>query len=71
MNRYGLVLAPCATPTCRVAVVAMSPSPHPAFDDFGDFGVLFASTVAGRYTRRGGPRRSVRDEPLIVLTRGP
>ena len=22
--------------------------------DFGDFGVSFASTVAGRYTRRGG-----------------
>ena len=23
--------------------------------DFGDFGVSFVSTVAGRYTRRGGP----------------
>ena len=38
---------------------------------FGDFGVSFVATVAGRYTRRGGPRRSVRGEPLIVLTRGP
>jgi len=37
--------------------------------DFGDFGVSFASTVAGRCTRRGGPRLSVRGEPLIVLTR--
>ena len=40
-------------------------------DDFGDFGVSFVATVAGRYTRRGGPRLSVRGEPLIVLTRGP
>ena len=39
--------------------------------DFGDFGVSFAATVAGRYTRRGGPRLSVQGEPLIVLTRGP
>ena len=39
--------------------------------DFGDFGVSFASTVAGRYTRRGGPRLSVQGELLIVLTRGP
>ena len=38
---------------------------------FGDFGVSFAATVAGRYTRRGGPRLSVQGEPLIVLTRGP
>ena len=34
---------------------------------FGDFGVSDAATVAGRYTRRGGPRLSVRGEPLIVL----
>ena len=41
--------------------------------DFDDFGVSFTVTVAGRHTRRGGPRRSVqrRGEPLIVLTRGP
>ena len=39
--------------------------------DFGDFGVSFVATVAGRYTRRGGPRRSVQGEPLLVLTRGP
>ena len=39
--------------------------------DFGDFGVSFVATVAGRYTRRGGPRLSVQGEPLIVLTRGP
>ena len=24
--------------------------------DFGDFGVSFTATVAGRYTRRGDPR---------------
>jgi len=40
--------------------------------DFGDFGVSFAATVAGRYTRliqrRVGPRLSVRGEPLIVPT---
>ena len=41
------------------------------FDDFGDFGVSFASTVVGRYTRWGGSRLSVQGEPLIVLTRGP
>ena len=29
------------------------------YGDFGDFGVSFAATVAGRYTRRGGPRLSV------------
>ena len=28
---------------------------------FGDFGVSFVATVAGRYTRRGGPRLSLRD----------
>ena len=28
--------------------------------DFGDFAVSFVSTVAGCYTRRGGPRLSVR-----------
>jgi len=39
--------------------------------DFGDFGVSSASTVAGRYTRWGGPRLSVQGEPLVVLTRGP
>ena len=39
--------------------------------DFGDFGVSDAATVAWRYTRRGGPRRSVQGEPLVVLTRGP
>ena len=39
--------------------------------DFGDFGVSDAATVAGRYTRRGGPRLSVQGEPLVVLTRGP
>ena len=43
----------------------------PRVFDFGDFGVSFAATVAGRYTRRGGPRLSVQGEPLIVLTRGP
>ena len=41
------------------------------FGDFGDFGVSFVATVAGRYTRRGGPRLSVQGEPLVVLTRGP
>ena len=41
------------------------------FGDFGDFGVSFVATVAGRYTRRGGPRLSVRGEPLIVVTLGP
>ena len=41
------------------------------FSDFGDFGVSFVATVAGRYTRWGGPRLSVQGEPLIVLTRGP
>ena len=44
---------------------------HTRDGDFGDFGVSFAATVAGRYTRRGGPRLSVQGEPLIVLTRGP
>ena len=39
--------------------------------DFGDFGVSETATVAWRYTRRGGPRRSVQGEPLVVLTRGP
>ena len=39
--------------------------------DFGDFGVSYVATVAGRYTRRGGPRLSVQGEPLVVLTRGP
>ena len=39
--------------------------------EFGDFGVSDAVTVAGRYTRRGGPRLSVQGEPLVVLTRGP
>ena len=43
----------------------------PGFGDFGDFGVSFVATVAGRYTRRGGPRLSVQGEPLIVLTREP
>ena len=38
---------------------------------FGDFGVSFTATVAGRYTRRGAPRLSVRGEPLLVPTRGP
>ena len=38
---------------------------------FGDFGVSYAATVAGRYTMRGGPRLSVQGEPLVVLTRGP
>ena len=38
---------------------------------FGDFGVSFAATVAGRYTRRGDSRLSVQGEPLIVLTREP
>ena len=37
--------------------------------DFGDFGVSFVATVAGRYTRRGGPRLSVQGEPLLVPTR--
>ena len=46
-------------------------APTPFVCDFGDFGVSFAATVAGRYTRRGGPRLSVQGEPLIVLTRGP
>ena len=35
--------------------------------DFGDFGVSFTATVAGRYTRWGGSRLSVQGEPLIVL----
>ena len=37
---------------------------------FGDFGVSFTATVAGRYARRGGPRLSVRGRPLLVPTRG-
>jgi len=32
--------------------------------DFSDFGVSVAPTVAGRYTRWGGPRLSVQGEPL-------
>ena len=46
---------------------------NPSFGDFGDFRVSFVATVAGRYmyTRWGGPRLSVRGEPLIVPTRGP
>ena len=39
--------------------------------DFSDFVVSFAATVAGRYTRRGGPHLFVRGESLVVLTRGP
>ena len=39
--------------------------------DPGDFGVSFTNTVAGLYTRRGGPPLSVRGRPLIVPTRGP
>jgi hypothetical protein len=35
--------------------------------DFGDFGVSFVATVAGRYTRWGGPRLSVQGEPLLVV----
>ena len=35
--------------------------------DFGDFGVSFVATVAGRYTRRGGPRLSVRLVTLVTL----
>ena len=41
--------------------------PADVFGDFGDLGVSFAATVAGRYTRRGGPRLSVQGEPLIVV----
>ena len=37
--------------------------PNSALGDFGDFGVSFVATVAGRYTRRGGPRLSVRRAP--------
>ena len=36
---------------------------------FGDFGVSFAGTVAGCYTRRGGPRLSVRGEPICADVR--
>ena len=36
---------------------------RPTVGDFGDFGVSFVATVAGRYTRRGGPRLSVQGEP--------
>ena len=36
-------------------ISAISSSLH-----FGDFGVSIAATVAGRYTRWGGPRLSVR-----------
>ena len=32
---------------------------------FGDFGVSFVATVAGRYTSRGGPLLSVRGDPRI------
>ena len=46
-----------------------SPTSPPSLRPFGDFGVSFVATVAGRYTRRGGPRLSVQGEPLIVLTR--
>ena len=35
--------------------------------NFGDFGVSDVATVAGRYTRRGGPRLSVQGEPLVVF----
>ena len=34
---------------------------------FGDFGVSFTATVAGRYTKRGGPRLSVRGGPLMFF----
>ena len=52
----------CATSQC----VNLKANP---FGDFGDFGVSFVATVAGRYTMRGGPRRSVRDEPLVCRPR--
>ena len=39
------------------------------FGDFGDSGVSFVATVAGRYTRRGGARLSVQEEALLVPTR--
>jgi len=44
---------------------------RPTAGDFRDFGVSFTATVAGRYTRRGGLRLSVRGGPLLVLKRGP
>ena len=56
---FGVFLLACLFP------------PLHASGDFGDFGVSDVATVAGRYTRRGGPRLSVQGEPLVVLTRGP
>ena len=65
LGRRGPGLAPVAAARARDASFLLDAG------DFGDFGVSFAATVAGRYTRRGGPRLSVQGEPLIVLTRGP
>ena len=70
----GLWLRPCAAVCCRSPYPLPASSPCVTFvsrGDFGDFGVSFASTVAGRYTRWGGPRLSVQGQPIIVLTRGP
>ena len=66
----------CSWRTSRVFAVygrcAQAASSFPVGQgDFGEFSVLFASTVAERYTRRGDPRLSVRGVPLLVLTRGP
>jgi len=56
----------------RVIIIqVLSTPPVTSVGDFGDFGVSFAATVAGRYTRWGDPRLSVQGEPLIVLTREP
>ena len=42
-----------------------------ALGDFGEFDASFVATVAGLYTRRGGPCLSVRGGCQFVPTRGP
>ena len=56
---------------CLFFLCGTAPADFCICGDFGDFGVSFVSTVAGRCTRWGGPRLSVQGEPLMVLTRGP
>ena len=50
---------PVAKSSARAAVCSCSSASLATFGDFGDFGVSDVATVAGRYTRRGGPRLSV------------
>ena len=50
----------------KIQAEADSDSSIEFIGDFGDFGVSFVATVAGRYTRRG---LSVQGESLLVPTR--